>query len=491
MSAKINIFLPYVGKSQDEFIKELEANNLVKKIFLITQKDIKEPSLKCRKLVLENIASSASIKTIANQSDAEYSMIITKEVNINMGYFTLERFEYIASSTNAGIVYSHYYDIIDGKQVKHPVIEYQIGSLRDDFNFGSLLFINSKALKETVTNFTEEYEHSGIYSMRLSISKNWDIEHIAEFLYSQNEVDTRASGKKIFDYVDPANRDVQIEMEKVVTKYLKEVDAWLKPEFTEMSFDEDNFPKEASVIIPVRDREKTIEDAVRSVMAQKVNFDFNLIVVDNHSTDKTTGILQKLVKEFGSDKIIHVIPERTDLGIGGCWNLGVHRKECGKFSIQLDSDDVYTPDGKTLERMVNAFYKENAAMVIGSYTITDANLNEIPPGLIDHKEWTPENGRNNALRINGLGAPRGFYTPMLRDIKIPNVNYGEDYGLGLSISRNHQIGRVYDSVYLVRRWEENSDASLSIEQMNAHNLYKDRLRSYEFKARKILVTKQK
>ncbi len=488
MNTKINAFLLYVGSSQNEFIKELEASEMVKSIFLVTKEDIEMPTTKCQKLELGSMVSSSAIKAIAEKSDTEYSIIIAKEVNISFGYFAIERFEYIASSTNAGIVYSNYSDNIKGKLTKHPVIEYQVGSLRDDFNFGPMLFVKAEALKEAAANFTEDYKHAGIYSMRLSISKNWGIEHIAEFLYSQTQVDTRKSGKKIFDYVDPANRGVQIEMEKAVTKYLKEVGAYLKPEFTEVKFEDGDYPVEASVIIPVRDRARTIEDAVRSVMKQKTDFNFNLIVVDNHSTDGTTDILKKLAKEFNN--IVHIIPERTDLGIGGCWNLGVHNDNCGKFAVQLDSDDVYTSDGKTLEKMVGAFYKENAAMVVGSYTITDADLNEIPPGLIDHKEWTPENGRNNALRINGLGAPRAFYTPMLRDVKIPNVNYGEDYGLGLSISRTHQIGRVYDSVYLVRRWEENSDASLSIEQTNAHNVYKDRLRSYEFKARKELIKKQ-
>jgi disulfide oxidoreductase YuzD len=491
MKAKINTFLTYVENGQDEFINDLAENNLINKIYLITKKNIRLPNDKCEILILNEITSTESVKAIAEKSNTEYSMIITKEANISLGYFAIERFEYIATSTNAGIVYSNFFDLIDNKQIKHPVIEYQVGSLRDDFNFGPILFVRSEALKEAASNFDEKYLFAGIYSMRLSISKNWDLEHIAEFLYTQSDVDNRTSGKKIFDYVDPANRDVQIEMEKAVTKHLKEIGAWLKPDFKEIKFEDDDFIVEASVIIPVFNRNRTIEDAVRSVMIQKTDFNYNLIVVDNHSTDGTTKILENLVKEFGSDKIIHVIPNRTDLGIGGCWNYGIHQSECGKFAIQLDSDDVYTPDGKTLEKMVNAFYRSNAAMVVGSYTITNAELNEIPPGLIDHKEWTPENGRNNALRINGLGAPRGFYAPFLRKIKIPNVNYGEDYGLGLSISRNYQIGRVYDSIYLVRRWEGNSDASLSIDQSNAHNVYKDRLRSYELKARIKLVKKQK
>ena len=487
MGTKINCFLPYVGGSQDEFVNELAESKMVKNIFLVTKENVELPNDKCEKLAIKGVVSSESIKAIADKSDAEFSMIITKEVAIELGYFSLERFEYIASSTNAGFVYSNYFDVVEGVKSNHPVIAYQDGSLRDDFNFGPLLFVKAEALKAAAANFTEDYDHAGLYSARLSMTLENELVHVDEFLYSQSDVDSRASGKKIFDYVDPANRGVQIEMEKAVTKYLKEVGAYLKPEFKEVKFEEGNFQLEASVIIPVRNRERTLRDAIQSVMDQTPKFDFNLIIVNNHSTDGTTEIIEEMSAKYKN--IIHIVPERTDLGIGGCWNLGVHDDRCGKFAIQLDSDDVYSNE-HTVQKIVDAFYKENAAMVVGSYTMTDVDLNEIPPGLIDHKEWTPENGRNNALRINGLGAPRAFYTPVLRDVKIPNVNYGEDYGLGLSISRNYQIGRIYDSVYLVRRWDDNSDASLSIEAMNKHNVYKDRLRTYEFKARLELVKKQ-
>ena len=487
MGTKINCFLPYVGGSQDEFVNELAESKMVKNIFLVTKENVELPNDKCEKLAINGVVSSESIKAIADKSDAEFSMIITKEVAIELGYFSLERFEYIASSTNAGFVYSNYFDVVEGVKSNHPVIAYQDGSLRDDFNFGPLLFVKAEALKAAAANFTEDYDHAGLYSARLSMTLENELVHVDEFLYSQSDVDSRASGKKIFDYVDPANRGVQIEMEKAVTKYLKEVGAYLKPEFKEVKFEEGNFQLEASVIIPVRNRERTLRDAIQSVMDQTPKFDFNLIIVNNHSTDGTTEIIEEMSAKYKN--IIHIVPERTDLGIGGCWNLGVHDDRCGKFAIQLDSDDVYANE-HTVQKIVDAFYKENAAMVVGSYTMTDVDLNEIPPGLIDHKEWTPENGRNNALRINGLGAPRAFYTPVLRDVKIPNVNYGEDYGLGLSISRNYQIGRIYDSVYLVRRWDDNSDASLSIEAMNKHNVYKDRLRTYEFKARLELVKKQ-
>ena len=284
----------------------------------------------------------------------------------------------------------------------------------------------------------------------------------------------------MFDYVDPKNREVQLEMEKVATLHLKEIGGYLEPEFDPISFDEGEFPVEASVIIPVLNREKTVADAIESVMIQETEFDFNLILVDNHSSDRTTSIVSDLADKYPN--LIHVIPERRDLGIGGCWNVGIHHPQCGKFAVQLDSDDLYK-DKETLKHMVSAFYEQQCAMVVGSYQMCNFKLEEIPPGLVDHREWTPENGRNNALRINGLGAPRAFYTPVLREINVPNVSYGEDYGVGLAISRHFQIGRIYKSVYLCRRWEDNSDASLSVDAQNKHNTYKDRLRTFELNAR--------
>jgi glycosyltransferase involved in cell wall biosynthesis len=284
----------------------------------------------------------------------------------------------------------------------------------------------------------------------------------------------------MFDYVDPRNREVQVEMEQAVTTHLKETGAYLPPRAGEIRFDEGSFAMEASVIIPVLNRVRTVKDAIESVMAQKTRFDFNLILVDNHSTDGTTEVVRELSAKHPT--LIHVIPERRDLGIGGCWNLGVHHPQCGRFSVQLDSDDIYAGED-TLEQIIGAFYEQQCAMVVGSYRMTNFQLEEIPPGVIDHREWTPENGHNNALRINGLGAPRAFYTPLLRRINIPNVSYGEDYGVGLAICRHYRIGRIYRPIYLCRRWEENSDASLGVEAMNRHNLYKDRLRSFEVQAR--------
>jgi hypothetical protein len=477
----ITCFIPYqTPEIWENFLKDLEQNNHIKTIYLLGKPDAKTQWSKAKGLETESIFKTDDLKKIAAYADTDYVLLITKETEIKMGQFALERFLTMAEDTGAGMVYSDYMQVADGKQSNHPVIDYQEGSLRDDFNFGPLWFIESRAFKMAISSFNETFDFAGLYQLRLAISRNQELFHIPEPLYSQIEWDTRASGKKIFDYVDPKNRQVQIEMEKAVTTHLKAIGGYLKPEFKTVNLNDGNFPVEASVIIPVRNREKTIADAIDSVMKQKTLFNFNLIIVDNHSNDGTTEIIQTYASKYKN--LIHVIPERTDLGIGGCWNLAVHHELCGKFAVQLDSDDLYK-DETTLQQIVDTFYKEKCAMVIGTYQMTNFKLEEIPPGLIDHKEWTPDNGRNNALRINGLGAPRAFYTPVFRSIKIPNTSYGEDYGLGLTISRHYQIGRIYNSLYLCRRWEDNSDASLSIEAMNKHNYYKDKLRTVELKAR--------
>jgi hypothetical protein len=396
------------------------------------------------------------------------------------GYFALERFLQVAEETGAGMVYSDFIEIAEGRKVPHPVIDYQAGSLRDDFEFGPVLFFHNKALVTAARSLVEDFDYAGLYQLRLKLSQGMLPQRIQEFLYTTEQADRRASGKKMFDYVDPRNRAVQLEMEGAVTRHLKEVGAYLEPNFREIHFDTESFETNASVIIPVLNRVRTIRDAIESVMAQKSRFSFNLILVDNHSTDGTTDLVKKLAQQYSN--LIHVIPERNDLGIGGCWNVGVHHPRCGMFAVQLDSDDLYAGED-TLERIIQAFYEQQCAMVVGSYRMTNFELEEIPPGVIDHREWTEENGRNNALRINGLGAPRAFYTPLLRKLRIPNVSYGEDYAVGLAISRHYRIGRIYDPIYLCRRWEDNSDASLSVEALNRHNLYKDRLRSFELRAR--------
>jgi len=478
----INCFLPYSNSSDiQKTIDGLRNSSLINRIYLLSTNGNEIPVENCEILHIDSLQSTATLRKIAEKATAEFSLIYTKNTVLELGQYALERFAKIATDTQAGLVYSDYYQEVDGVRSNHPVIDYQEGSLRDDFNFGTVLFYNSKRLRKAVDKMKDNYQFAGLYDLRLKVSRKAALFHINEYLYAEVETDTRKSGEKQFDYVDPKNRAVQIEMEQACTQHLKKIGAYLAPEFTKIEFNETNFPVEASVIIPVRNRVKTIDDAIRSVLLQKANFEFNLIVVDNFSNDGTSEIIEEIAKT--DSRLIHIIPERNDLGIGGCWNAGVDSPLCGKFAIQLDSDDVYQ-DETTLQKIVDAFYEQNCAMVIGSYTMTNFKMETIPPGLIDHKEWTPENGRNNALRINGLGAPRAFYTPVLREIKVPNTSYGEDYALGLRISREYQIGRIYDSVYMCRRWDENSDASLDVVKMNVHNLYKDKIRTIELKARK-------
>jgi len=482
MMNKINCFIcSDTPGLWDETVAELNASGLVNSVYLFGKVQPETLAEGCEFIKTDGQFSTGTIRKIADHAKgAAHALVITREVRLEFGMFALERFLELASGTGAGMLYSDYFDRIEGKLLAHPLIDYQMGSLRDDFDFGPLLFMDSQAFIQAAGTLGEELEFAGLYQLRLKMSQSGLPLRIPEYLYAIEPLDTRVSGKKIFDYVDPKNRKVQVEMEKAATMHLEEIRGYLKPEFEAISFDEGEFPVEASVIIPVLNREKTVSDAIESVMLQETDFDFNLILVDNHSTDRTTAIVRELASRY--DRLIHVIPERHDLGIGGCWNVGIHHPLCGKFAVQLDSDDLYK-DKNTLKQMVSAFYEQECAMVIGSYQMCNFKLEEIPPGIVDHKEWTPENGRNNALRINGLGAPRAFYTPVLRKINVPNVSYGEDYGVGLAISRHYQIGRIYSPVYLCRRWEENSDASLSVEAQNKHNIYKDRLRTFELTAR--------
>ena len=467
---KITCFVPYIDESQaGKTLSALRNSQLVDKVVCLD----------------EPVFKSETIRRIAAESNADYALVYTKTTTLELGYMALERLLQIAQDTEAGLVYADHYQVKGGELVKAPVIDYQKGSLRDDFDFGSVLFFDAAALKESVQRMTESYQHAGLYDLRLKLSQRYALMHANEYLYSEVEEDNRKSGEKQFDYVDPRNRDRQIEMEKACTQHLKEIGGYLEPHFEDIDFNQGEFEVEASVIIPVRNREATIGAAIESVLKQQAKFKFNLIVIDNHSTDGTT----EAIDAFNDDgRVIHLVPERNDLGIGGCWNYGVNSKHCGKFAVQLDSDDLYK-DEHTLQTIVDAFYEQKCAMVIGSYMMTDFDLNELPPGVIDHKEWTPDNGRNNALRINGLGAPRAFYTPVLRSIGLPNTSYGEDYAMGLNISRHYQIGRIYDVLYLCRRWGGNSDAALSIEKVNANNLYKDRIRTWELEAR-IALNKQ-
>lgn len=402
MNSTIHCFIPFAGKAQaDKTVRGLRENALVGKIYLLATEPTTEIIEGCEVIRVEGLQHSSTLKAIAERSDASYSLIYTKYTTLEMGYFALDRMTMLAADSGAGMIYADHYQICGDNKTHAPVIDYQQGSLRDDFNFGSVLLFRADALKESVSRMRADYQYAGMYDLRLKLSQKYSLVHINEYLYSEVEQDTRKSGEKIFDYVDPKNRGVQIEMEQACTEHLKEIGGYLQPEFQSIAFEAGNFAYEASVIIPVRNRIRTIRDAIRSVLTQQTDFRFNLIVIDNHSTDGTT----EAIREFASDeRLIHLIPERQDLGIGGCWNLGVHHADCGKFAVQLDSDDVYK-DEHTLQTMVNAFYEQNCAMVVGTYMMTDFDMNMIPPGIIDHKEWTPDNGRNNALRINGLGAP--------------------------------------------------------------------------------------
>jgi len=429
--------------------------------------------------ILYNATSSEAIKRLATEATGDCTLLYIKDTEVVWGYLAQERMKQVMDATGAAMVYADRYVIKNGQREQAPVIDYQKGSLRDDFDFGAVVMIRTSVLKEAASRMKANYRYAGFYDLRLKLSQRYEFVHINEYLYTEQEKDLRLSGQKQFDYVDPRNRERQIEMEQACTEHLKEIEAYLEPQFKNADFNQEAFEMEASVIIPVRNRVKTIKDAINSVLSQVADFPFNVIVVDNHSTDGTTEVIAQLSQD---ERVIHVIPERTDLGIGGCWNMGIHHPQCGKFAIQLDSDDLYS-DEHTLSKMVSAFYEQQCAMVIGTYRMTDFDLNTLPPGIIDHKEWTPENGRNNALRINGLGAPRAFYTPVIRQIGFPNTSYGEDYAVGLAISRQYQIGRVYDVVYLCRRWSGNSDAALNAFQVNANNLYKDRIRTWELKAR--------
>lgn len=510
MREKIDLFLPCEDLTvAQEALTELHDNKTVQHINLLVSSDFAAQHQVpdgCTFVVIDRLESSNTITSIAENTDADYVIICTKTTPIKWGLYALERFLRTADDTGAVMIYSDHYSMVKderlsqngtsavGKLEKHPVIDYQEGSLRDDFDFGSLWLIKSQCLRDYAAQTDRvDYLYAGLYDLRLYLSRVGEIFHLNEYLYTENELDTRKSGEKQFDYVNPRNREVQVEMERACTQHLEKVGALIDTSYYRLpDFYEQDFEYEASVVIPVFNREKTIADAVKSALSQKANFKFNVIVVNNHSTDKTGEILSRIAHEMEekndkqAGRLIQIVPERRDLGIGGCWNVAINSDHCGKFAVQLDSDDLYSSP-KTLQKIVDAFYKQKAAMMIGSYRMCDFDLNTLPPGLIDHKEWTEDNGCNNALRINGLGAPRAFFTPLVRQIQFPNTSYGEDYALGLAFSRRYRIGRIYDELYLCRRWGGNSDAALSIDRVNANNLYKDRLRTMELKARRQML----
>ena len=478
MTNIIHCFVPFENEaSTRRTIASLRQNKQTGIIYLLSTTSKDSSFEGCPVIPVKDYTSTETFIQIARLADSDYTLLYTKTSPLELGHRALERMTDFFTP-EVGMVYADFYEWKGSELKPHPVIDYQLGSVRDDFDFGSLLLFASRYFKAGIHAMTEthmDYQYAALYATRLFIAREGKITHINEFLYTEVEEDLRKSGEKQFDYVNPRNRDVQIEMEKAFSLYLKDIKAHLKSNFKNPNLQNGNFEVEASVIIPVKNRVRTIKDAIDSVLSQETTFPFNLLIVDNHSNDGTSEAIESYTS---NPRVIHICPKRHDLGIGGCWDLAVNRPECGRFAVQLDSDDIYSGP-HTLQKIVDAFYEQNCAMLVGSYRITDFNLNTLPPGLIDHREWTDDNGRNNALRINGLGAPRAFYTPILREIGVPNVSYGEDYALGLAFSRTYRIGRIYEELYLCRRWEGNSDAALSIDRINRNNYYKDSLRTRE------------
>ena len=488
MKTKVDCFILYADKDSAEItVSQLTNQHDIGQIFLITTNSRLPQVSGAKIIIVEDFYASATLVEMSKAVKENYFIVYDKPSPLILSYNTISRMLVVADATEADMVYSDHFSIENDKIVKAECIDYQYGAIRNDFDFGSCVLYNADALKNYTSQYgSQKHLYAAFYDFRLFISrqKHDNIYHIKETLYTEQELDLRKSGEKQFDYVNPNNRNVQIEMEAVATRHLKLIGAYIKhTSVAEINVEAGDFPVQASVIIPVRNREKTIKDAVLSALAQKTDFQFNVIVVDNHSTDLTTKILQEL--QMKDERCIHLIPDVYDLGIGGCWNLAINNQRCGRFAVQLDSDDIYS-DENTLQKIVNKFFELHCALVIGTYRMCDFNLNTLPPGIIDHREWTDENGRNNALRINGLGAPRAFYTPLLRKYGVPNTSYGEDYALGLLFSRLYKIGRIYDELYLCRRWEGNSDAALSRDKVNANNSYKDEIRTIEIKARQKL-----
>ena len=462
---RIDCFIPFVCEEQARPVEEcLSALPEVSRISRIPAASFK---------------STVALRQIAAEADSTYSLLFIKTTGLSFVNFALERFLAVAEDTGAAMVYSDHFKDVGGVCTPTPVIDCQMGALRDDFDFGSVLIFRTDVLREAVAGMDCEYSHAGLYDLRLRVSRLGSLVHINEFLYYDIETDFRKSGEKMFDYVDPKNREVQIEMEKACTSHLKAIGAYLPPVFKEVELSEESFEYEASVVIPCKNRVRTVGDAIRSALSQKTDFKYNVIVVDDNSTDGTVDV----IKSFLDDpRLVYIPQDKTYHAIGGNWNAALHHPACGRYAIQLDSDDVYH-DETTVRRFVEVFREQKCAMVVGTYRMTDFDMQTLPPGIIDHREWTEENGRNNALRINGLGAPRGFYVPLLRKINFPTTKYGEDYAVGLRICREYRIGRIYDVVYDCRRWDGNSDASLEIDKVNANNTYKDRIRTWELQAR--------
>lgn len=487
--ATVNAVIGYnEAFESSELAESLAACSAVTRLSLFVEPDSSPLSLSTlvqskSNIRHESFLSGAAVNRIVGEKAADYLLFCVPGEKIEPGQRAIERFISTAEASAAGLSYSDFRDNIEGQLTDHPLLDYQSGSIRDSFDFGSMMLISQRAAELAINRHGQVDQNlrwAGLYDLRLKISIDSTVLRIPEVLYTRTPVDRRASGERQFDYVDPRQRDYQIEMEQVATEHLKRIGAYLAPEFRMPPKLNESFPVRASVVIPVRNRERTIRDAVNSALSQRTPFPFNVIVVDNHSTDLTTETLKEIASR--DNRLIPIKPARKDLGIGGCWNEAIYSKHCGEYAAQLDSDDLYS-DEHSLEAIVSKFEDGPHPMVIGSYKIVNFDLQEIPPGLIDHREWTRENGRNNALRINGLGAPRAFYVPVLREIGFPNVSYGEDYAVAMRISRDYEIGRIYEPIYYARRWEGNSDAALPLATSNRYDAYKDHLRTIEILAR--------
>ncbi|MGE0127040.1 MAG: glycosyltransferase family 2 protein [Blastocatellales bacterium] len=496
---RLTIAIPYTEDKQLEtFSRQIASHPLVEQILCLHQDAPPALPESVKAIKADAFFSGSAINSLIESwrpKETDYLLLVLPGGRVELGAHALERLVQVANDTGAALVFSDFRQQDGGEITDHPLIDYQLGAIRDNFDFGSLALLSREEVEKALRDhggISPDIRWGGLYDLRLKLSINSTIFRIPEPLYTRVAVDTRASGEKIFDYVDPRKRDYQIEMEKIATAHLERIGARLDPSFADLPESRVQFPVKASVIIPVRNRVKTIADAVRSALAQKTDFPFNVIVVDNHSTDGTTDVLRELAADngIGGERLVHIVPVRTDYGIGGCWNEAIYSPHCGRYAVQLDSDDIYSSEN-ALARIVAEFDSGKYAMVIGSYTIVDFDLNELPPGLIDHREWTRENGRNNALRINGLGAPRAFDVEILRQIGLPNTSYGEDYAVALRVSREYEIGRIYDSLYFARRWSGNSDSALPLQTANRYDTYKDRLRTIEILARQQFNARKK
>ncbi|HSB07339.1 MAG TPA: glycosyltransferase family 2 protein [Thermodesulfobacteriota bacterium] len=480
----LTVVAPYSsGPFFEKTVTSLTKSTLVEWVLIVSQEPVHSKMDRCHILVAGPLPSYETLSLILDEIQTDYLLLLMGARHLSIGSEALERILETAESTKAGMVYSDFYDERKGVKTLHPLNDYQLGSVRDDFDFCAMTLFSVSAVRKALEKYgiIPDVKSAGLYDLRLKVSIDHSIYHLKEPLYSRIGTDEAAGSEKMFAYVDPRNEAIQKEMETVFTDYLKKIKAYLPPTYLkEVDQTPEPFPVEASVIIPVRNRKETVADAVRSALSQETDFPFNVIVVDNHSTDGTTVILSNLARQYS--RLKHIVPKRNDLGIGGCWNEALRHEACGRYVVQLDSDDLYSSP-RTLQKMIEMLRQNNYAMVIGSYTLVDSRLQEIPPGLIDHREWTDENGHNNALRINGLGAPRAFNTSLMRKIGFLNVSYGEDYAAALRICREYRIGRIYESLYLCRRWSGNTDAALTVDEANRNNAFKDKIRTDEILAR--------